>query len=64
MGLVSGRVACIEGGEQPKADGSEQDFSKDDVMLLPPGHDAWTVGTEPCIFVEFSRGNDYYAPVT
>ena len=46
------------------ADGSEQDFSKDDVMLLPPGHDAWTVGNEPCIFVEFSRGNDYYAPVT
>jgi hypothetical protein len=43
------------------ADGSEQDFSKDDVMLLPPGHDAWTIGDEPCIFVEFSRGNDYYA---
>jgi hypothetical protein len=29
-------------------------------MLLPPGHDAWTVGDEPCVFVEFSRGNDYY----
>ena len=42
-------------------DGSQQDFSKNDVMLLPPGHDAWTVGNEPCVFVEFSRGNDYYA---
>jgi hypothetical protein len=43
-------------------DGSEQDFSKNDVMLLlPPGHDAWSVGNEPCVFVEFSRGNDYYA---
>ena len=41
-------------------DGSEQDFSKNEVMLLPPGHDAWTVGDEPCVFVEFSRGNDYY----
>ncbi len=41
-------------------DGSQQDFSKNDVMLLPPGHDAWTVGNEPCVFVEFSRGNDYY----
>jgi len=30
-------------------------------MLLPPGHDAWTVGDEACTFVEFSRGNDYYA---
>ena len=41
-------------------DGSQQDFSKNDVMLLPPGHDAWSVGSEPCVFVEFSRGNDYY----
>jgi len=41
-------------------DGSQQDFSKNDVMLLPPGHDAWSVGDEPCVFVEFSRGNDYY----
>src|ERR1700751_1517415 len=41
-------------------DGSQQDFSKNDVMLLPPGHDAWCVGNEPCVFVEFSRGNDYY----
>jgi hypothetical protein len=42
-------------------DGSQQDFSTNDVMLLPPGHDAWSVGNEPCVFVEFSRGNDYYA---
>ena len=41
-------------------DGSEEDFSKNDVMLLPPGHDAWTIGDEPCTFVEFSKGNDYY----
>ena len=32
-----------------------------DVMLLPPGHDAWTVGDVPARFVEFSRGNDYYS---
>jgi mannose-6-phosphate isomerase-like protein (cupin superfamily) len=41
-------------------DGSAEDFSQNNVMLLPPGHDAWTVGNEPCVFVEFSRGNDYY----
>jgi hypothetical protein len=41
-------------------DGSSEDFSKNDVMLLPPGHDAWTVGDEACVFVEFFRGNDYY----
>ncbi len=43
------------------ADGSEEHFSSGDAMLLPPGHDAWTVGDEACTFVEFSRGNDYYS---
>jgi hypothetical protein len=33
-------------------------------MLLPPGHDAWAVGDEACIFIEFSRGNDYYDELT
>ena len=42
------------------ADGSVEEFGKNDVMLLPPGHDAWTMGDAPCVFVEFSRGNDYY----
>lgn len=41
-------------------DGTEEEFGKDDVMLLPPGHDAWSVRGERCVFVEFSRGNDYY----
>lgn len=41
-------------------DGSVEEFSRNDVMLLPPGHDAWTVGDEPCVFVEFSQGNNYY----
>lgn len=42
------------------ADGTEEQFSSGDVMLLPPGHDAWSVGDEACTFVEFSRGGDYY----
>jgi hypothetical protein len=43
------------------SDGSFETFSASDVMLLPPGHDAWSAGAEACTFVEFSRGNDYYA---
>lgn len=42
-------------------DTSYEEFSAGDVMLLPPGHDAWTVGDTACTFVEFSRGNDYYS---
>jgi len=41
-------------------DGSEDTFSKGDIMMLPPGHDAWTVGNEPCEFIQFSHGDDYY----
>ena len=40
-------------------DGSEDEFGPNDVMLLPPGHDAWSVGGKRCVFVEFSPGNDY-----
>jgi hypothetical protein len=37
-----------------------KEFGPNEVMMLPPGHDAWSVGDEACVFVEFSRGNDYY----
>jgi hypothetical protein len=40
--------------------GSEERFGPQDVMLLPPGHEAWSVGDVPCVFVEFSRGNDLW----
>lgn len=43
-------------------DGSVEEFGAHNVMMLPPGHDAWSVGDQPCVFVEFSRGNDYYEP--
>jgi hypothetical protein len=55
-GLISKRSAELDGVTVTGVT-----FGPGDVMLLPPGHDAWTVGTEPCTFVEFSRGNDYYA---
>lgn len=56
-------VAYVVSGELAvrMADGTEDTFPAGHVMLLPPGHDAWTVGDEPCVFIEFSRGNDYYA---
>jgi hypothetical protein len=42
------------------ADGTQETFHAGDVMLLPPGHDAWCEGDQACTFIEFSRGNDYY----
>ncbi len=52
--VVSGRLAVV------MDDGAQEEFGPGDVMLLPPGHDAWTVGDEPCVFVEFTQGINYY----
>ncbi len=41
-------------------DGSEEEFREGDVMLLPAGHDAWTVGDVSCVFVDFSEGYARY----
>ena len=40
-------------------DGSEFDCKEGDVSLLPPGHDAWVVGNEPVIVVDFQGMLDY-----
>ena len=41
--------------------GSEEEFSAGDLMMLPPEHEAWTVGDEDCVFIEFMRGtSDVY----
>ncbi|MGB8030875.1 MAG: cupin domain-containing protein [Terracidiphilus sp.] len=40
-------------------DGSEFDCKAGDVSLLPPGHDAWVVGNEPAVVVDFQGMLDY-----
>jgi hypothetical protein len=40
-------------------DGSEFDCRPGDVSLLPSGHDAWVVGNEPAIVVDFQGMVDY-----
>lgn len=34
-------------------DGSEFDCQRGDLFLLPSGHDAWVVGDEPAVVIEF-----------
>ena len=36
-------------------------FSMPETLTLDNYRDAWSVGDEPCTFVEFSRGNDLYS---
>jgi hypothetical protein len=40
-------------------DGTEGEAAAGDAFAIPPGHDAWTVGEEPCVFLDFS-GMDRY----
>ena len=40
-------------------DGSVFDCRPGDVSLLPSGHDAWVVGNEPAVVVEFQGMIDY-----
>jgi hypothetical protein len=40
-------------------DGTEKDLKAGDVSLLPSGHDAWVVGNEPAVVVDFQGMVDY-----
>jgi|PlaIllAssembly_1097288.scaffolds.fasta_scaffold515620_2 hypothetical protein len=40
-------------------DGTEKDLNPGDVSLLPMGHDAWVVGNEPVVVVDFQGMIDY-----
>ena len=40
-------------------DGAEFDCRPGDVSLLPSGHDAWEIGNEPAVVVDFQGMIDY-----
>jgi mannose-6-phosphate isomerase-like protein (cupin superfamily) len=40
-------------------DGKEAEIGPGDAMALPPGHDAWVVGNEPVVGLDFEGGPIY-----
>jgi quercetin dioxygenase-like cupin family protein len=40
-------------------DGDAYDLGPGDVAVIPPGHDAWVVGDEPCVFLDFHGMGEY-----
>jgi len=40
-------------------DGTEFDCKAGDISVLPPGHDAWVVGNEPVVVVDFQGMIEY-----
>jgi quercetin dioxygenase-like cupin family protein len=43
-------------------DGTSGECGPGDAVHIPPGHDAWVVGDEPCVFVDFGQIGDYAKP--
>jgi quercetin dioxygenase-like cupin family protein len=41
------------------ADGSEFDAGPGDVTALPSGHDAWVVGDEPVVVIDWAGASNY-----
>ena len=51
---------CISGRMHVQMeDGTEQEIGPGDVAAIPPGHDAWVVGDEACISVDWGGASNY-----
>jgi hypothetical protein len=54
--VISGRMAIR------MDDGAESEIGPGDLVSIPPGHDAWIVGDEPFVGVDFQGGGSYAHP--
>lgn len=45
--FISGRMKVV------MDDGEEMEFGPGDFHVIPPGHDAWIVGDEPCVIIDW-----------
>ena len=51
--IISGRMRVV------MDDGAEEEFGPGDTAVVPPGHNAWVVGNEPVVAVDFTGSADY-----
>lgn len=40
-------------------DGQAEEFGPGDLMVVPPGHDAWTLGDDDCVMIDWQGVADY-----
>ncbi len=52
--MVAGRMHIV------MDDGTETELGPGSAVAIPAGHDAWIVGNEPCVFIDF-MGAEHYA---
>ncbi|HEU5420410.1 MAG TPA: cupin domain-containing protein [Streptosporangiaceae bacterium] len=51
--FISGRMRVV------MDDGQEMEFGPGDFGVIPPGHDAWVVGDQPCVVIDWQGFADY-----
>ncbi|MGW0119736.1 cupin domain-containing protein [Streptomyces sp. NPDC003327] len=51
--VVSGRMKVV------MDDGEESEFGAGDFMQVTPGHDAWVLGDDPCVALDWVGFGDY-----
>jgi uncharacterized cupin superfamily protein len=51
--IISGRLGIA------MDDGTQQEFGQNGAFVIPPGHDGWVVGDEPCIVLDFAGADEY-----
>jgi len=54
--FVSGRMKVV------MDDGEEMEYGPGDFAVMAPGHDAWILGDEPCVVVDWQGFADYAKP--
>jgi quercetin dioxygenase-like cupin family protein len=54
--FVSGQMKVV------MDNGEEMDYGPGDFATMAPGHDAWIVGNEPCVVVDWQGFADYAKP--
>ena len=43
-------------------DGEQRELGPGDYAFIPPGHDGWTVGDEPCVALDMTGMTEYAKP--
>jgi quercetin dioxygenase-like cupin family protein len=51
--FITGRMRVV------MDDGQEMEFHPGDFGVIPPGHDAWIVGDQPCVVIDWQGFADY-----
>lgn len=51
--IISGRI------KTKLDDGTEIEGGPGDTAVIPPGHNSWVVGDEPCVMIDFTGMKDF-----